>query len=84
MSTISSRFALAVALGSRVGSATREQGLRDQLLARRLHRDIVKSNSKAREQLLSQGLLSQPSVRFRKTINSVQDDGTVVAVNAQK
>ena len=33
---------------------------------------------------LTQGLLSQPSVRFRKTINTMDDGGDLIAVNAQK
>ena len=33
--------------------------------------------------LVSQGLLSQPSVRFRKTINTKGPEGEVMAVNAQ-
>jgi hypothetical protein len=38
----------------------------------------------SREDMRSQGLLSQPSVRFRKTINTVNEEGEVLAVNAQQ
>lgn len=37
----------------------------------------------SRNLLVSQGLLSQPSVRFRKTINTKGTEGEVMAVNAQ-
>lgn len=33
---------------------------------------------------LTRGLLSQPSVRFRKTINTMDGGGDLIAVNAQK